>query len=108
MLGRRKIVGSAQYRQGGALLQHGSVLLEDDQQMVLAVTKDAVNPEPTAPLAQLPGFPLQGDEVARSIARAAALRWAGHWTPISAPDHLLAEASRHYPHYRSAAWTWLR
>lgn len=30
----RKLVGSAQWRDGGALLQHGSILLHDDQHMV--------------------------------------------------------------------------
>ena len=30
----RKVVGSAQLRQGGAFLQHGSILLEDDQSLM--------------------------------------------------------------------------
>ncbi len=34
----RKLLGSAQLRQGNAFLQHGSLLLEDDQQLVDEVT----------------------------------------------------------------------
>lgn len=34
-----KLVGSAQLRHNGALLQHGSLLLDGDQQMVRAVTR---------------------------------------------------------------------
>jgi lipoate-protein ligase A len=108
MLGERKVVGSAQYRQGNALLQHGSVLLEDDQQMVLAVTRGVVDPAPAAPLEDLPGFPLQRQEVTRSIARAAALRWPGEWIPTSSADRVIEEASPHFVRYRSAAWTWTR
>jgi lipoate-protein ligase A len=108
MLGGRKIVGSAQYRQGSALLQHGSVLLEDDQQMVLEVTRGTVDPAPLAPLADLSGFPLQSQDVARSIAQAAALRWAGEWIPTSSADQVMEDAFSYYPHYRSAAWTWVR
>jgi lipoate-protein ligase A len=35
--GGRKLVGSAQRREGGVLLQHGSLLLEDDQSLVPAL-----------------------------------------------------------------------
>ena len=34
LVGQRKIIGSAQLRQGPALLQHGSIILEDDQHLV--------------------------------------------------------------------------
>jgi len=32
--GGRKLVGSAQYREGGAFLQHGSILVADDQSII--------------------------------------------------------------------------
>ena len=42
MVEGRKVIGSAQLRENGALLQHGSILLGDDQRMVGAVTRGAV------------------------------------------------------------------
>lgn len=38
--GRRKLVGSAQWRHRGALLQHGSVLLHDDQAVADELRRD--------------------------------------------------------------------
>ena len=35
----RPIPGSAQVREGDAFLQHGSILLQDEQQMVARVTR---------------------------------------------------------------------
>lgn len=106
MLAGRKIVGSAQYRQGTALLQHGSILLEDDQQMVLTVTRGAT----AAPrLASLGGLnrSIQPLELGESIARAAARRWTGSWSS-AIPETVLAEGLPLHSHYRSAAWTWMR
>jgi len=36
----RKLVGSAQWRRAGVLLQHGSLLLADDQQLLASVTRN--------------------------------------------------------------------
>jgi lipoate-protein ligase A len=109
----RKIVGSAQFRQGGALLQHGSILLEDNQSFVLGLTRGAIiaqssqrsreslnNPEPATPL--------RSHEVAEAITRAAGARWPGEWNPVLDPEPALRSASSLYPHYRSAGWTWAR
>jgi lipoate-protein ligase A len=50
-LGGRKLVGSAQVRQDGALLQHGSILLDDDQGQI---ARFALGPYlPAAPAAAL-------------------------------------------------------
>lgn len=47
--GGGKLVGSAQYRQGGVVLQHGSLLLEDDQHEVPELLRDAAEELPPAP-----------------------------------------------------------
>jgi lipoate-protein ligase A len=111
----RKVVGSAQYRQGPALLQHGSILLENEQQVVLSLTTGAGENLANALEGPLPGGlssvlgrPLQRLDVANAITRAAKLRWSGTWTPSPAPDRVLEAASPHYEHYRSPAWTWGR
>jgi lipoate-protein ligase A len=107
LLAGRKIVGSAQYRHGKALLQHGSILLEDDQQMVLAVTRGATSsPKETSP-GPLRNRLARPPELAQSIARAAAERWSGRWS-VASPESVLSEGSSWYPHYRSTAWTWMR
>jgi lipoate-protein ligase A len=42
----RKLAGSAQWRDGGALLQHGSVLIEDDQHEITALMREPMMPAP--------------------------------------------------------------
>src|SRR5207237_329386 len=39
VVGGRKLVASAQWRDGGALLQHGSILLDDDQGAIPALLR---------------------------------------------------------------------
>jgi lipoyl(octanoyl) transferase len=107
MLAGRKIVGSAQYRRGTALLQHGSIQLEDDQQMVLAVTRGAAWPSAGTSLQPMLDRLVPPWELAESIARAAAQRWNGKWSPAT-PSGVLAAGRCLQPHYRSTAWTWLR
>jgi len=111
----RKVVGSAQYRQGAALLQHGSILLEDDQRMVSRLTRGAIEQgaggaeEASAPgLTGLLGRSLVWHEVAEAITGAARARWAGAWTRIPTPTNLLEAAVSYYQHYHSPAWTWAR
>lgn len=44
VLGSRKLVGSAQWREHGAMLQHGSILVDDDQSRVTALLLSAGEP----------------------------------------------------------------
>lgn len=46
MTGGRKLAGSAQWRSGGALLQHGSILVDDDQ---LQLASLMTHPSPPVP-----------------------------------------------------------
>lgn len=46
VVGGRKLVGSAQWRRSGVLLQHGSLLLADDQQLLASVTQNGRPPGP--------------------------------------------------------------
>ena len=111
MVGGQKVVGSAQLRRGDALLQHGSIMLEDDQSMVVGLTRGAADPDsssPTVPLATLLGRQLGPREVVEVVARAAAARWRGAWKRISNPDPLLRTAAVHFSRFQSPAWTWAR
>jgi lipoate-protein ligase A len=108
----RKVIGSAQLRQAAALLQHGSILLEDDQRMVLRLMRGEVpstaEESEATRLRGLGGRYLSPFQVARAVARTAAARWAGVWRRISDPDPILASAARYFPQFTSSAWTWAR
>jgi lipoyl(octanoyl) transferase len=48
VLGDRKLVGSAQWRDADAFLQHGSILVEDDQGLASALLTSPPDPPPAA------------------------------------------------------------
>ncbi|MEY4608857.1 MAG: hypothetical protein RL625_1074 [Gemmatimonadota bacterium] len=50
-----KLIGSAQWREGGALLQHGSILLADDQPRIARLRPPGTPELPIAPAATLTG-----------------------------------------------------
>ncbi|HEV8176508.1 MAG TPA: hypothetical protein VGP44_02355 [Gemmatimonadales bacterium] len=111
MIGGRKVVGSAQFRQGNALLQHGSILLQENQSILLGLTRGAV----IAPFPHLPENStrdlaprLRGREVSQAIRASAGSRWRGEWNPAPDVSPALHGASSLFPHYRSAEWTWAR
>jgi len=108
VLDGRKLVGSAQHREQDAFLQHGSILLDDDQGMLgaLALVPLPAVPPPATLRASLPTVSF-GDVV---DAITAALRRAhGAALPIESdaiipPDHVHSARSR----YRDPCWTWRR
>jgi lipoyl(octanoyl) transferase len=106
LIGGRKVVGSAQLREGAGLLQHGSILLSGLQTAVHDVTLGGGPPDLSTPLAEAIGRSPDIREVAEAVAGAAADRWGGTWerTPVSA--ELLAGAARHEARFRSPEWTW--
>ena len=111
--GGRKLVGSAQVRQRGVLLQHGSLLLEDGQRQVrellLGPSPDGGGGEddegPTSLAALLPRLP-SWDELVAALAagweEATGTRLErGEPTPVERERAREAEAR-----YAGAAWTW--
>jgi len=106
VIGGRKVVGSAQLREGAGLLQHGSILLAGRQATVQEVTLGAAPPDLAGPLVNAIARSPEVQEVADAVAAAAADRWAGDWKRTAAPAELLAEAARHEGRFRSPSWTW--
>ena len=112
----RKVIGSAQLRRGSALLQHGSILLHDDQPVVTGLLRnpkraDRADAATRAAAALLPyrlGRPLLAREVAVAVVQSAARHWAGTVDLESDAEPILRAAFRHYPQFRSSAWTWIR
>lgn len=102
--GGRKLVGSAQVREHGALLQHGSILVDDDQALAGALLLDpAAPPPPAATLRELLGAAPTARDVADAL--------AGALGP--APDLPLDGALRHHAEslrarYDDPQWTWRR
>jgi lipoate-protein ligase A len=104
--GSRKLVGSAQLRQGTAFLQHGSILLVDEQRLIDGLSKGTLpldGPAPSQPDNELPAA-----DLIEAISATAQARWAGRWHAISNPPQVLQAASHHLPQFRSPAWTWKR
>jgi lipoate-protein ligase A len=108
--GGRKLAGSAQWRDSGALLQHGSLLLHNDQSMVeqLSVGAAAELDVPAVGLVELLGREPQPDELEGALAegfeRELRLRAArGILNPgeREAAERLLAR-------YEDPEWTWRR
>jgi lipoate-protein ligase A len=106
MVAGRKVVGSAQLRQGAALLQHGSVLLDGDQSSVAAVSRGDAPADLSAPLSRVLGRPVGWAEVAEAIATAVEARWGLSSEQARAPDAILERAAAHAERFRSAGWTW--
>ncbi len=106
MVKGRKVIGSAQLRQNGALLQHGSILLGDDQRMVGAVTRGSVPDDLGAPLRAILRSNLEAEHLIEAVSRAAAARWMGTWTTIDSADGIVETSTRHMARFRSLEWTW--
>jgi lipoate-protein ligase A len=108
IVGGRKLVGSAVWRLGDAYLQHGSVLLHDDQAR-LPVPDGFAPPPPAATLATcLPG---RSDEELRRAAYAASRRVlarGGTLDPFVPPLDWPAAFAAQQRHFASASWLWRR
>lgn len=108
MLAGGKVIGSAQLREGGAFLQHGSILLDGSQRMVSEVTLGTTPPDGSIALAAVRGAPVAFDEVAAAIAGAARV-WPGEWQ-TEAPTSITAiqGTEKHIAHFQDPDWTWRR
>ena len=110
MAGGRKLIGSAQFREAGTVLQHGSLLLDGNQAEVHRLLRepgesDAVGPATLAVLCDpLPSW--------TQLTTALAAGWEETLgvvlcpTEISAGEH--ACASQLTERYAAPAWTWHR
>jgi lipoyl(octanoyl) transferase len=107
VVGGRKLVGSAQWRDNGALLQHGSILVEDDQSLISTLGDDVTLPQPAATLSAALGRAPGVDEVARSLFDAV-LEENPTAEELSLDQALGAAAGRLVARYVDDCWTWRR
>ncbi|MDE3052531.1 MAG: octanoyltransferase [Gemmatimonadota bacterium] len=109
VVGGRKLVGSAQWRHDGALLQHGSILRRDDQGLIGALmVRPPSAPTPAAAtlegaLGADPGF----DPVARALLDALGAAAPGV-TPLDEDDALRADVAAWTRTFLGEDWTWRR
>ena len=104
-----KVVGSAQLRERGAFLQHGSILLGNRQELVAELTRGAPPEVAAASLRDVLGREVTPSEVAESIR----LACGGALGQLAALDAQLSAAlevrtAMHLPRFRDDAWTWRR
>jgi lipoate-protein ligase A len=100
----RKVVGSAQVREGGGILQHGAVLLEDDQRLVHQLAGRVPDALPEITLSDALGWKVPWEEMAEAVVSASAA-WAAQWDRLD-PARIAADAERHAARFRDPAWTW--
>lgn len=108
----RKLVGSAQWRDAGALLQHGSILVEDDQTSLATFsvaagerTRDGM-PTP-ATLSALLGRTPATDELAGAMFEAVTSLEDAQSSRIE-EEEIRDETLRHVPQFVDDGWTWRR
>ncbi|MBB4639357.1 lipoate--protein ligase family protein [Longimicrobium terrae] len=109
--GGRKLVGSAQRRERGVILQHGSLILHDDQALLAELMHPgAALPaaSPPAALAELMGTVPDWRDLSNAIAGG----WRESVGGELVEDTLSAEdeerAAGHRARYEDPAWTWHR
>jgi lipoate-protein ligase A len=100
----RKLLGSAQVRQGRAFLQHGSLLLAGDQSCVRRLLDRDGGAPGEVTLAEAAGRPVGFDEAAAAVSA----EWQGAPLPSSGAGTIVELAGRHAGRFRSDAWTWER
>ncbi len=107
VVGGRKLVGSAQVRDRDALLQHGSILLADDQPRITHLADAPITPAvPAATLADALGAAPSYERVRDALAAALAARY--EVLPALDTADVLAFAAPHRTRYSSDEWTWRR
>ncbi|HJP87010.1 MAG TPA: hypothetical protein VJ852_13555 [Gemmatimonadaceae bacterium] len=105
-----KLVGSAQWREDGALLQHGSILVDDDQSSLLDLSVMPIENRrwsPPASLHSLLGRAPEVDEVAAAMLDAVRSLEDEEVTELTESD-IRAETLARVPQFLDEDWTWRR
>lgn len=105
----RKLVGSAQARVGGALLQHGSIILSGDQSLLAHLSEKSAGPH--APPASLSTMVEGIDfaDVADAVVDEMRASFGGSWSEGGYRARELETAERlEAERYASPVWTWRR
>lgn len=111
----RKLVGSAQWRDRGALLQHGSILLDDDQGIAEELRDDPAGTDeedpgriPAASLRDCLGELPSRERMVEALRGGFAREFGLEAVELEAPADLRKRADGHLERYRDEEWTWRR
>jgi len=108
-VGGRKVVGSAQRREGPALLQHGSILLEGEQAVLLELVRGGPPPPPPhGTIGALLGRVPEWAELLSALVAGFESALGITFTPVTLSAAERDRAEELEAHFRSAAWTWRR
>jgi lipoyl(octanoyl) transferase len=109
MVAGQKLDGSAQWREQGALLQHGSILIDGDQAPVSALLREPNSPPtPPATLRALLGREPTVTEVATALFDAVRRREDSQACELTTDASLLHATTELRRRYESPDWTWRR
>lgn len=104
----RKLVGSAQWRETGALLQHGSILIDDDQSLIAQLCLSATPTTPPATLHAALGRSPSSNEIAAALVAALEASNDSPAEELTPEDRLLDRSRTLEKHYAANGWTWRR
>ena len=105
-----KLVGSAQLRENGALLQHGSILVDDDQSSLLDLSVSPIASQQWTPPASLHSLlgrspdPLGIADLMREAVRSL----EDNAVTEMDEDDIRADALERVPQFLDEGWTWRR
>jgi lipoyl(octanoyl) transferase len=107
--GGRKLVGSAQVRDGNTFLQHGSILVDDDQHLLTELLNDRDPSPPAATLRALTGRVVTVAEFSEALGQALSAYHGSAPDPLELEESLLTDVqSLVRTRYAVADWTWRR
>lgn len=108
-VGGRKLAGSAQWRDGGGLLQHGSILVEDDQTAIADLMTSSPGPSPPpATLGAALGWAPTAGQVAEAMFDAVRALEDDSAQPAGPDDELAHVVLDTLDDYLDDHWTWRR
>jgi lipoate-protein ligase A len=103
----RKLIGSAQVRIGGNVLQHGSIILEGHQDLLGRLgAREDVGVSPPASLRELLGFLPRLDVLSESIQSGLSAVLGGVWVADGFREGEERAAEALEARYLDPAWTW--
>ena len=105
----RKLAGSAQWRDDSALLQHGSIIVDDDQATIPLLMREPPEPSPPpATLREILGRAPRAAEIAEALFQSVRRSEDREAIALSRAEIDSLDTNSHLIRYRDSAWTWRR
>ncbi|MEO8622177.1 MAG: hypothetical protein ABI625_13990 [bacterium] len=109
VVGNRKLVGSAQWRDDGALLQHGSILIDDDQALIPQLMREpGAIPSAPATLRGIIGRAPSALEMHDALLLAVRRIEDADASALATEELERVDTLPFVERYLDAAWTWRR